>query len=67
MYNHQPMYEAYQGGDDITVQSLVQQVTYSTMPVKIILMCQLYAGMGTSCTRVIILHSSNHELMHLYH
>src|SRR6266550_3913635 len=42
--------EAYQDSHDITAQSLVQHVTYSTMPVKLILMCRLYAGMGTSRT-----------------
>ena len=35
---------------DITAKSLVQRVTCSTMPVKIILMCQLYTGVGTSRT-----------------
>lgn len=36
-----------QDRDHLSAQSLVQQVTYKVIPVEIMLMCQLSAGVGT--------------------
>jgi len=35
------------GPHHLSAQSLVQQVTYNVMPIEIMLMCQLSAGVGT--------------------
>src|SRR5260221_4388482 len=42
---------------DLTAHNLVQQLTCHTIPAKIILLCRLSAGIGSSCTSRLDWHS----------